>query len=304
MRLEVRHARAAIALAEEGSFSRAARRLAITQPTLSKLIQRLEDVAGQPLFHRRPSVHPTCAGELLLEHLAIVVEQTDRGFERIGRLAAGEVGALAIGLPTWVLATFVPDALQAHRSKRPNVELRLQDISSAAQLQGLRAGTLDLGFLRSAPDEPRISHELVWEEKFCLVVPKSHRLSQSPVIRVADLAKEPFIGFPRLIAPGLYGQIEELLASAHVVPKSVQEAHDWLTILVLVKAGVGVAVVPSSLARLWSDGVAFVPIENAKREVRTYVCWQADAPDTLVADFLDTLRHTRHTFMPKPTEDR
>ncbi len=288
-RLELRHLQAAVALADHGGFGRAARALGVAQPLFSTLIQRLEAAAGEALFERRPGVRLTRAGESLLPHLRAALGEAGRGFEGVARIRRGEAGILSIGLPTWLLATFVPKSIEAYRARRPDVALRLHDVSSARQLRMLKARELDVAFIRaSAVEDPEIENEILFAEPFCLVTPEDHRLAGRPV-GVADLHDQPYVSFPRANAPALYDQIDALFARAGARPQVAQEAQEWATILAMVRMGFGVAIAPQSLQRLWPQGLSFEPLADPDAVSRVHVCRRSDA-DPAAAEFLASLR--------------
>jgi len=292
-RLELRHLSAAVALAEIGGFGRAAAALGMAQPLFSTLIARVEAAAGDRLFDRRPSVRLTASGEALIPRLRAALDEAGRGFEAVKRLQRGETGALSIGLPTWLLATFVPESIERYRRRRPDVELRLHDVSSASQLRMLLAGELDLAFIRApAVDQQDVVSEVLFTERFCAVLPPGHRLAQRPEVALADLQGESFIAFPRANAPALRDQIDRLLAASGLRADVAQETQEWLTMLALVKIGLGVSIAPASLRRLWPADTAFVPLAEPQAVSTVHVCRRPDAGAT-ATDFLADLRRAR-----------
>lgn len=289
--IELRHLRYFLAVAEELSFSRAAERLNMAQPPLSQQIQRLEALVGHELFERRPRVRLTAAGEALLPAARRVLVQVEQGVEATNRAARGEVGLVTVGFAASMILSVIPPVVRAFRKRFPAVDLQLREMSSAAQVAALRDGQIDAGFLREpAPADPEIRCEPVGEEAFVAVLPPEHPLASRQEVALESLANEPFVHFPRPVAPGLYDRILELCQEAGFRPRVVQEAQEWLTIVGLVEAGVGVSLVPESFQKLkWGEAV-YRPLGSAIRKSPITLCWRAGGERPVVQAFLRTAR--------------
>lgn len=289
--IELRHLRYFLAVAEELSFSRAAERLNMAQPPLSQQIQRLEALVGHELFERRPRVRLTAAGEALLPAARRTLAQVEQGVEATNRAARGEVGLVTVGFAASMILSVIPPVVRAFRKRFPAVDLQLREMSSAAQVAALREGQIDAGFLREpAPVDPEIRCEAVGEEAFVAVLPPEHPLARRQEVALASLANEPFVHFPRPVAPGLYDRILALCQEAGFRPRVVQEAQEWLTIVGLVEAGVGVSLVPESFQKLkWGEAV-YRPLGNAIRKSPITLCWRAGGERPVVQAFLRTAR--------------
>lgn len=289
--IELRHLRYFLAVAEELSFSRAAERLGMAQPPLSQQIQRLEAMVGHELFERRPRVRLTAAGEALLPAARRALAQVEQGVEATHRAARGEVGTVMVGFAASMILSVVPTVVRAFRKGFPEVDLQLREMSSAAQVAALCEEQIDVGFIREpAPADPEIRCEAVGEEAFVAVLPPEHPLAGQRRIDLSSLANEPFVHFPRPIAPGLYDRILALCQEAGFHPRVVQEAQEWLTIVGLVEAGMGVSLVPESFRKLkWGD-VAYRPLGNATRKSPITLCWRAGGERPAVQAFLRTAR--------------
>ena len=146
--VELRHLRYFVAVAEELHFGRAARRLRIAQPPLSQQIARLESLVGHPLFERRPRVALTEPGRVLLAVARRTLAQVAQGIDATRRAGRGESGVLTVGFAASAMLTAMPHVFHSFRARSPAVELRLREMSTSAQLDALRAGFLDVGFLR------------------------------------------------------------------------------------------------------------------------------------------------------------
>src|ERR1041385_2765698 len=254
--VELRHLRYFIAVAEELSFTRAARRLGIAQPPLSQQIRRLEQLVGCPLFQRLPAVALTEAGSVLLATARRTLAQLALGVDSAGRVGRGVAGRLTVGFASSVVFTELPQAFRAFSARYPEVELELREMHSGAQLPALRAGTIDVGLLRESPSDGDIEMETVFREPFVAVLPVCHRLAAQARVAPRQLAREPFILFPRELAPTLYDQIAAICRSGDFTPRVRHEALEWFTVTGLVGAGMGVSIAPAGLARLrWRGGV-------------------------------------------------
>jgi DNA-binding transcriptional LysR family regulator len=280
--VELRHLRYFAAVAEELNYSRAAERLGIAQPPLSQQIKSLEETVGHALFERKPKVRLTAAGETLLEVARRVLAQVEEGLDAARRAGRGEEGKLAVGFAASILTTALPDALRAYRERFPNVELRLRELPTAAQAAALAEGSIDVAFVREAIDAgDGLECEEVAREEFVAVLPPAHPHAARSLVPLRTLKDEPFVHFPREVAPALHDQIEGMCQRAGFRPRVVQEAREWLTIVGLVEAGLGVSLVPASFRRLAWGEVQYRPLGPPREFTTIYVCWRpASIPPT------------------------
>lgn len=288
---ELRYLRAFVTLAEELHFRRAAERLGIAQPPLSNQIRRLEELSGTKLFVRRPAVALTSAGEAFLAHARRALGAVDRGLAEARRAAAGEAGRLVLGFAASTLVSLVPRLARRYVEDRPDVELVLREIPSADQFEALERGEIDVGVLREPPDDRDIESTPILTEPFVAVLPRRHDLSGRKSISLHRLAGDPFVHFPRRVAPGLYDKVSQLCAIAGFTPKVRLEALEWLTIVGLVEAGVGVSLVPASFARLRWGGVRYVGLRPPTLETVTAVCILRARHSPLAERFLALARN-------------
>jgi len=289
--IELRHLRYFAAVAEELHFGRAAERLGIAQPPLSQQIKGMEELVGYPLFERRPRVRLTPAGEALLEVARRTLAQVEEGLDLTRRAGRGEAGKITVGFAASILTTALPEILRTYREQFPGVELRLRELSSAAQAAALADGRLDVGFLRETVGHgDALVCEPVLREEFVAVLPPAHTLARRRRLPLGDLAGEPFVHFPRRVAPALYDQIADACRRAGFRPRVVQEAQEWLTILGLVEAGLGVSLVPASFCRLKWGGVQYRPLGPQREYTDVFVCWRTVAPAPAVAPLVEIAR--------------
>lgn len=260
-RLELRHLRYFTAVAEDLHFGRAAARLALSAPSLSTQIQQLEQIVGARLFERHSRrVALTDAGRVLLESSARVFRELDTAVVATQQAHAGQRGELRVGFgPTLMLSTLA-QVVRSYRTRHPGVHIELREMPTAAQIAALLRGDLDLGFVRGAEADPRLHVEPFAREPLLIAVNRDHRLARSARVPVSALAGEPWVLFPRAIAPLLHEAVMRLCRSAGFTPDVVQESREVYTTVGLVGAGVGVTIVPATVQRMSWKGVVYKPI--------------------------------------------
>ncbi len=261
--IELRLLRAFVAVAEEGHVTRAAERLGMRQPPLSRLLQGLEARLGCRLLRRLPrGVAPTEAGLALLEEARAVLALAAVVEDAVRRAARGEAGRLAVGFTSSAaLHPFVPAAIRRVREASPGVRMELDEAGTAELVEGVLLGRLDAAFVRSpAGAVAGLRVEPVLEEPMLVALPEGHRLARgddgSP-LPLAALAEEAFVLYRRRSGPGLYDAILAACRGAGFAPMVVQEAPRLPATLSLVAAGLGASVVPASMRRLAVAGVAY-----------------------------------------------
>lgn len=269
--MELRHLRYFIAVAEELSFTRAAKRLGINQPPLSLQIQQLEKELGAKLFRRETrGVTLTDAGKLMLEQAHIILTQVEATTTGVRRRARGETGQLIIGsVGGSYVHPVIPTIIREYGLKYPHVVLAPQASNHALLVARLCAGQVDIAFIWRAKSE-RDNDDLMIEplagEDTVMVLPAGHPLGNCVSAPLAALAKETFALWTRAIHPWAYDAVIEACQQEGFTPKLGQEAPDILSIMPLVAAGFGVSIVPRSASRFLLDGVTYLSIEgNAPR---------------------------------------
>ena len=287
MDIELRHLRYFLVVAEELHFSRAAERLDIAQPPLSQMIQRLEHELGVSLFHRtKRRVSLTDAGVVFLEEARRTLTQAERAIHNVRRASRGELGRLLVGFIGSATYSVLPPIVRRFREQYPDVDLHLQELSTVQQVRALRDGHLQVGFLRPFDQDPILKSKVVLREPLVVALPEHHRLSRQAKVSMRTLVDEPFILFPRVLAPELHDQIISLCQHARFSPRLVQEAMQLPTIVSLVAAGIGVAVIPASLQNLGRAGVNYRAIRESTPKAELVVAWRAEKPSALLQSFL------------------
>jgi len=262
--MELRHLRYFITVAEELHFGRAAQRLHIAQPPLSQQIRQLEEELGVVLFHRtKRSVQLTDAGQVFLEEAKQVLIQAAQAVQAAQRASRGEIGQLVVSFVSSAAYNVLPKILQAFRARFPEVNLALHELTTDKQLQGLRDGWIDVGFLRPPIEDDTLSLATIFKESLVVALPEIHPLSRQPQVPLKALINEFFILFPRPLGPKLYDQIVGLCQQAGFSPNVVQEAIQMQTIVSLVAAEIGIALVPASVQNLQRRGVIYKAIQEA-----------------------------------------
>lgn len=274
--MELRHLRHFVALAEELHFGRAARRLAISQPPLSFSIRQLEDDLGARLFERSSrQVRLTAAGAAFLVESRRILAQAAEARELVGRVAAGLGGRLQLGFVASMLYRGLPERLGAFQRAHPDIEVVLRELNSGEQIDALRAGRLDAGFVHAPTVPPELEGVEVLTEPFVCCLPQAHVQARRRWADLAGLAGEPLVLFAREVSPEYHDRIVSLCVESGFTPRHRHEVRHWLTVVAFVAAGMGVALVPASLVRAGIAGVRFVPVRNRRIQSVTRMVWPA-----------------------------
>jgi DNA-binding transcriptional LysR family regulator len=267
-----------VAVAEELSFTRAARRLHMAQPPLSQQIALLEKEVGTPLFDRtRRTVRLTAAGAALLPEARRLLADLDETVRMVRSVGEGTVGRLAVGFVPSAMGGVLPDLLREFRATHPEVELTLHEMAPDALLRAVHDRRLDLAVLYLPISEPDLAQRRLASEQLLLALPEAHPAAAARTVALADVAEEPFVLPERHDVPGLHAAVTTLFADAGVTPRVAQRGV-WLiqTVLGLVAAGIGLAVVPSSAATLRRRGVALRPLAEAAHQLELAAIWRRD----------------------------
>jgi len=275
--MDLRRLRYFVAVAEELHFGRAARRLNVSQPPLSVQIRTLEREVGAPLLVRtQRRVELTEAGRVLLDEARRLLGQAEAAVMHARRAAQGTVGRLTIGFVSTVDYSILPPLVRRFRQKRPGVALKLLELTGDRQQSLLQSGELDLGLSILPSPAQGLTMRPVFREPLIAAVPANHRLAARRRIALRALAAEPFIQFPREFAPGLYDLAIAACQGAGFTPHLAQEAIQMQTILGLVAAGLGVAVVPHCMSKLQRPDVRYLALDARGFEVETVALWHAE----------------------------
>jgi DNA-binding transcriptional LysR family regulator len=278
------------AVAEELHFGRAADRLHIAQPALSQQIRKLESELGLKLFERTTrSVRLTEDGRILYPE----VKRLQGAAESVGRIAwqlrKGQLGYLRLGFVDSAAYELVPRFLRVYRTRWPDVELDLQHMTSDDQIEALATDSLDLGIARAAGDSTLIRSHVFAREPLYVAVHQGHRLHTADSVRLSELAGERLIGFDRNRSRSLHAELTHLLDTHGSSYSPSIEATEYTTILGLVAAGEGIAVVPASVRTFRPPGLRYLKIVEAAASVRLVLLSAAEKQSSLVGDGFDTI---------------
>lgn len=265
--------RAILAVDEERQFSRAATTLGMTQPQLSRLIARAEHRLEVRIFDRRPLTRPTPSGQVVIAALRSAIAELREAEERAKRIAAGAIGQVKIGFASSVATTSFPRRLQRFASAFPDVIVTLKEMHSSEQVSAIREGAIDLAIGRERPNSADVRSELLIEDRLVCAVASSHRLAATPAVELADLATEVFVLFERSCTPSLHDLIMRFCGSAGFRPRISHSAREWHTILALVAAEYGVALVPASLRELSWPNLVFRELRCDQPMLPVYLLW-------------------------------
>ena len=284
MALEDRELRSFLVLAEQLHFGRAANLLHISQPGLSKQIKGVEEKLGGPLLVRnRRDVRLTAAGTLLYGEARRIVRDLDSLFDATQAAVRGEAGRLRVAVGIATIHSLVPPALRKFREAHPRVEIQIGDMSTPRQIEALLAGEVDVGFLRLPIRRAELAVKKVLKEQLTIAASSSFR----GALTLEKIAHEPFIVIGREVSTTYYDHCIRLCGSAGFSPRVVQEARDTFTLLNLVRAGIGVALVPRSARQMRVSGVRFSDINRREAEWDVGVAWHKLHESALVRNFVE-----------------
>ena len=274
---DLRRLRYFVAVAEELHFGRAARRLNVSQPPLSVQIRTLEREVGTPLLIRtQRRVELTEAGRVLLDDARRLLDQAEAAIIHARRAAGGTVGRLTIGFVSTVDYSILPPLVRRFRQKHPGIALKLLELTGDRQQALLQSGELDLGLSILPSPAAGLTMRPVFREPLIAAVPANHALASRRRTPLRSLASEPFIQFPRELAPRLYDLAIAACQRAGFTPHLAQEAIQMQTILGLVAAGLGVAVVPQCMSKLQRADVRYLALDARGFEVETVALWHSE----------------------------
>lgn len=279
-----------IAVAEELHFNRAAEKLNMTQPPLSQQIQALEEELGVKLLERnKRQVRMTAAGAVFLEEAKLILSQLERSIQTTQLVSQGMIGNLNLAFVDSAAGGILIDVIKRFREKFPQIKLTLSEQTSSQQWQALESGTIHMAFLRSIAPAMHIGYKEITSESLVIVLPEHHPLAKLTSVSVSSLAKEPFIVSPRRQGAAFHDLILRFCAQHDVYPNIMQEAIQMYTIVNLVAANLGIAIVPSSVAVFQRSGVVFRPFVEPTPAVPLYAAWRNDSNKEVLAAFIKTM---------------
>ncbi len=288
--LELRHFRYFLAVAEELHYRKAAEKLFISQPGLSRQIKQMEELLGVQLFERtKKSVLLTAAGsylkgemEFLFNHLALVQKQ----LKLIGDGASGEI---RIGFLGSAIQNVVPQLLLQLSKSHPDVKTSLEELNNNAQVNSVLKDTLDIGFVRLERVPKNLLIHPVYEDTFSLVLPTSHELNEANFEGVQVLAEEDFILFAQDYSPLYFSTVMSICEDAGFTPKVSHKSVHAQTIFKLVENHLGIAIVPTALQYGFKMDVKFIELQKIPQRATLSVIWKEDNRNPALAPCMDLL---------------
>jgi DNA-binding transcriptional LysR family regulator len=293
--MELRHLRYFVAVGEEEHYGRAAQRLRVAQPALSRQIQDLEREIGFKLFDRlRRGVKISSAGKLFLEEARRILLQVNEATVRAQRIARGQSGTLRVGFTenaSW--HGVVPDSFRQFRERYPEAELQLNPLTSLEQLEAVRSGRLDAGFIYNMPKADRELDQVpIALHRIALAAPKGDPLSKLKKLRLRDMTDASFIWFPRRESPAFYDRLmNECFRGGLKSPRIVQEAVNEATIMSLVSHGMGVGFVNETARWRCPERVVVLSITDLNMPLPLALVWRKDNASPLLARFVADVRN-------------
>lgn len=261
--MELRHLRYFVAVAEERNFTRAAERLHIAQPPLSRQMQQLEETLGVQLIEKgsRP-LRLTEAGQFFLAHAKPLLEQVrdlKSMTQRVGKLER----TLTAGFVASTLYGLLPDIIRRYRERHPEVEVTLHEMTTVEQLKALKEGRIDVGFGRLKSEDPSIRRILLRDERMVVALSPGHRLSEREEgVKLMELIHEPLLVYPKSPRPSFADQVLAAFSIAHLTPDHVTEVRELQIAMGLVAAGQGISIVPESVQGMHHRNVLYRPIQD------------------------------------------
>src|SRR5260370_540268 len=292
--MELRHLRYFVAVGEEQHYGRAAERLRVAQPALSRQIQDMEEEIGVKVYDRLPrGVKISAAGISFRGDARRILQQVNEATMRAGRVARGQSGTLRVAFTEFASwRGVVPDSFRQFRARQPDAELQLYPSSSLEQIDALRSRRLDAGFVFSMPQsDPDLDQLLVAIHHLVLAVPKCHPLTRIRNLRLRDMSDTAFVWFPRRQSPAFYDRLmKECFRGGLKTPHIVQEAGDQATMLSLVSCRLGVSFVTDATRWRCPAGVVLLPLADLNLPSTVSLVWRKGRASPLLAKFVADVR--------------
>jgi len=293
--MELRHLRYFIGVAEEENVSRAALKLHVSQPALSRQIRDLEEELGFLLLERSArSVRLTEAGRAFLTEARAVLQRAEDAVNAARAIATGGRGELHVGYAPSLTARILPPALRAFQAELPNVRVRLHDLSTEEMLAGLREGKLQIAFVvRLTPALLRgLRFEELARDSICLAVAPKHPLAGRRSVSLAEVAREPLITYSRKDYPDAQENLAAMFAAIKSKPRIAEEHDSVSSLIAAVEAGNGVAIAPQSLTCTAGPRLKLIPFSPAPAPLVIGAAWSKDGLTAAAERFLKCAKET------------
>lgn len=289
---ELSQLRCFVAVAEELHFGRAAGRLHMTQPPLSRQVQILEHTLDVLLLERSSrAVRLTPAGRAFLPEARRIISLAEGAGLAVRRLARGEAGSIGLGCTAAAGYGLLPRLVAFATTAMPGIDLVLKEMVTADQMEGLAAGRIDLGLVRRPFDTRLVDAVCILREPLLMALPGTHPLASGPEPSIADLDRQPMVMWSPIEARYFHDLITGLCAASGVMPAYVQYISQTHTILALVSAGLGLALVPDAARALHFDNVVLRPFRavGGRAVAELHLVWHRDNPNPALPAFRDAV---------------
>lgn len=267
--MELRHLRYFLAVADEMNFGRAAKKLHISQPPLTKQIKNLEEELGVLLIERSRPIELTDAGATFYREAKNIIHASKKAVEEARKTARGENDTLTLGYMSSIMLREFPPFLREFHKLYPQVELKFVQMRSHKQYDALLDGYIDAGFvdlgIRALSDRfltEKISTELILHERLFAALPLNHRFAGQPLISIKELRDDKFVALERHLFPSHYDKLVSQCEQAGFSPNIVAYGDQTPSVLVYVASGVGVYLAPECTISMFSRDIAFVPLKE------------------------------------------
>lgn len=290
--MDLRHLKYFLMVADEGNLSRAASKLHISQPPLTRQIKQLENDLDTTLFIRsREGMELTEAGKLFYEEASNILSVVDLAVDRTQRTAQGKYGRLDVGIFGSGIFNVIPLLLGAFRDKYPDVKVALHCMDKSTQIQALRQKRITVGFNRIITQRPDIESRLITTEKLLLAIRTNHEFTRKGKIKLQHLSQIPLILYPYSSRPSLVDRVIELCRNAGFSPEISHEIDDVVTGIALVSGGFGGCIVPESASTLSMPNVTYLPISDMphQADIDLSCIYRANDDSAILKSFLETL---------------
>jgi len=286
---EIMQLRCFVAVAEELHFGRAAVRLNMTQPPLSRQIQVLEHIIDAALLERTSrSVRLTPAGRSFLPEAKRILKLAETASQVARRIALGKTGSLKIGYTAAAAYGYLPELIGACRQRLPDVDFSLKEMVSGEQLEALATGQIDVGLLRPPVGRPEFATRRVLAEPLLAAIPKKHPLASREQLSIKDFDNQPFVMYSPHESRYFHDLLVALFTQADVLPRYVQHLGQIHSILAMVRAGLGVSIVPAAAANLKIAEVRLRPLKlRTPAPVELFMVWRRDHENPLLPPLIE-----------------
>ena len=289
--MELRQLQYFLAVAEELSFIRAAERLQMAQPPLSRQIRQLEIELGIELFHRtKRRVELTNGGQAFVVEANQILARIEQGIRVAQRASRGEIGQLTVGFEGSSTYDVIPKSLKIYRDRFPQVDLAVFAMTTEEQIEALFEGDIELGFVVSPLNDNRLTIETILSESLVVALPENHPLVTQSELEVEQLENEAFITFQRNRGCGIYDRIITVCQNAGFSPRVIQEADEMQVILGFVAAGLGISLLSASVENFHRPGVTYRKLHSSTPKVSLALAWRKENLSVVRQNFIQVVK--------------